>query len=38
MDFNLNNFVTPGIWVGVIVAILIVLRMANIFQIGRAHV
>jgi uncharacterized membrane protein YqiK len=29
---DINNFVTPGIWVGVFFAILILLRVANIFR------
>src|SRR6202158_5233456 len=32
MDFNINDLVTPGIWIGVLVAFLILLRVANIFR------
>ena len=29
---DINNLVTPGIWIGVLVAILVLLRVANIFR------
>src|ERR1700682_5679722 len=32
MDVNINDLVTPGIWIGVLVAFLILLRVANIFR------
>jgi uncharacterized membrane protein YqiK len=32
MDFNINSLVTPGIWIGVLVVFLILLRVANIFR------
>jgi hypothetical protein len=32
MDFNINGLVTPGLWAGAFVAILVLLRVANIFR------
>jgi hypothetical protein len=31
-NVNINDLVTPGIWAGVVVAVLILLRIANIFR------
>src|SRR6202171_2707686 len=32
MDVNINDLVTPGIWIGVLVSSLLVLRLGNIFR------
>jgi hypothetical protein len=29
---DMNSLVTPGIWIGIVAAILILLRVANIFR------